>query len=201
MNRSLLIALTGGPGGGKTTLIQEFSGDPAWAGKVASLPEAISLMGGIGISPGERLFQRLMVHIQMGLEDGLVRALGAGQDRLVLCHRGSLDPLAYWLDRGWAEDEFFAFTGTSRAEHYQRYAAIIQLVTAADGAQQAYRFWPEAHRSETPEDAIRLDRLLQRIWGEHPAYYRIDNEGKDWTAKSDQARQIIEAVVASQAAR
>jgi len=49
--------------------------------------------------------------------------------RLVLCHRGSLDPLAYWLAYGWTEGWFFACTVTTRQEHYSRYDAVIHLVT------------------------------------------------------------------------
>jgi predicted ATPase len=191
-NKHLLIALTGGPGGGKTTLINELSHDPAWATRLASLPEAISLTSGMGFSAHERLFQRLMVDLQMALEDGLEHALEGEERRLILCHRGSLDPLAYWLDRGWPETEFFTFTGTTREQHYQRYAAVIHLVTSADGAEQSYRRWPEAHRPETAENAIRIDQLLEQVWSGHPHYYRLDNMGKDWPEKSRQAQQILE---------
>ena len=132
-----------------------------------------------------------MVHLQLSLEDGLHRALGPDDPRLILCHRGTLDPLAYWLDRGWPEDEFFAFTETQRQDLYRRYTAAIHLVTAADGAAWAYKKWPEAHRPEEPADAIRIDRLLQQAWGGHRNYYRIDNEGRDWQAKSGAARESL----------
>ena len=60
-----IIVLTGGPGGGKTTLIDELLRDPMWGHRVAALPEAISLMRHLNISPRERLFQRVMVHLQL----------------------------------------------------------------------------------------------------------------------------------------
>jgi hypothetical protein len=195
MNASPAIVLTGGPGGGKSTLIDELQRDPAWSGRFVALPEAISLMRHVGISPGEQLFQRAMVHLQMALEDGLKRALGPDDPRALLCHRGSLDPLAYWLDRGWSEAEFLQYTGTTLSEHYQRYTAVIHLVTAADGAEAYYARWPEAHRPETIEDAVRLDRLLHRVWGQHPAYHRIENEGRDWAAKSEAAKDILRSVL------
>jgi len=136
-----------------------------------------------------------MVALQMALEDALRRALGDGPPRLVLCHRGSLDPLAYWLACGGAEEEFFACTATTRREHYARYDAVIHLVTAAEGALHAYRRYPEAHRGETPEEAIRLDHLLRRVWGGHPRYVLLDNAGRDW--KSEAARAILSGLLAN----
>jgi hypothetical protein len=186
-----VVTLTGGPSGGKTTLIEELSRDPAWIGRFAALPEAIFAMRHVGISSREKLFQRAMVHLQMAMEDGLKLGLGPDDPRAILCHRGSLDPLAYWLDRGWPEEEFFAFTGTRREEHYRRYAAVLHLVTAADGAPEAYTRWPQAHRLEQLEDAIRLDRRLHQVWRDHPRYYRLDNAGRDWAAKSQAAREIL----------
>jgi len=186
------VVLTGGPGGGKTTLKEELLHDPAWHHRVAALPEAISLTRGLGVSPAEPRFQRLMVALQMALEDALRRALADSSPRLVLCRRGSLDPLAYWLAYGWTEGGFFACTVTTRQEHYSRYDAVIHLVTAAEGALHAYRRYPAAHRGETPQEAVHLDRLLRRVWGGHLRYVLIDNSGRDWSARSAAVRQALE---------
>lgn len=185
------IVLTGGPGGGKTTLIDELLTDPSWSERIAVLPEAISLMHQIGLSPKQQRFQRTMVYLQMALEDGLQRAFKPFDLPIIICHRGSLDPLAYWLDRGWSQEAFFVFTETNLSEHLQRYRAVIHLVTAADGANAHYIRWPQSHRLETTKDAVRIDRLLHQAWSTHPAYYRIDNQGKDWAAKSQVARSIL----------
>jgi hypothetical protein len=189
-----MVALTGGPGGGKTTLIEELARDPAWARRFAALPEAVSLMPHTGISPREKLFQRVMVHLQMALEDGLNHALDRDDPRAILCHRGTLDPLAYWLDRGWPEEEFFAYTETAWEKHYRRYTAVIHLVTAADGAEEHYTRWPEAHRPEQIEDAIRLDRLLHQVWHGHPRYFCIGNERQGWEAKAEKAKSIFDSI-------
>ncbi|GER79172.1 MAG: hypothetical protein DPW21_00420 [Anaerolineae bacterium] len=185
------IVLTGGPCGGKSTLMEELRHE----GSFLFLPEAIFAVGGVGIPPSQKQFQRLMVRAQWGLEDALTQTLQLDDDGLVLCNRGSLDPLAYWLTRGWEEEEFFSFTRTHREEHYQRYAVVIHLVTAADGAAHAYKRYPEAHRPETVEESIRLDRLLGQVWQGHPRYYRMDNIGVTWEEKSSKAKQIIRGLM------
>jgi len=191
MNTYPVIAVTGGPCGGKTALIDELSRNPAWAGRFAALPEAIFTLRNVNISPREKLFQRVMVQMQMAMEDGLGCALENEGPRFILCHRGSLDPLAYWLDRGWPEEEFFEYTETSREMHFCRYLAVIHLVTAADGAIAHYKKYPQAHRPETPQQAIQLDRLLQQVWSVHPRYYRIGNDSRDCSAKAGKAREIL----------
>lgn len=197
MKRRPVIVLTGGPGGGKSTLIEDLRRDPTWAGRFVVLPEAVQYARFVHISPREKLLQRVIVHLQISLEDGLDRALGPTDSRSIICHRGSLDPLAFWLQRGWPEEEFFEFTGTRLEDHYQRYAAVIHLVTSADGVPGEYTRWPEAHRPEEAGEAIRLDRWLQQAWGGHPNYFRLDNVGKDWTTKSREARDILSGLLLS----
>ena len=192
-----VIVLTGGPGGGKSTLIEELRRDPGWAGRFVVLPEAVQFARFANVSPDERIFQRVLVHLQMALEDGLDRALGSGDPRAILCHRGSLDPLAFWLQRGWQEDDFFDFCGIRREDHYCRYTAVIHLVTAAEGVPGAYTHWPVAHRPEGAEEAIRLDHWLERAWSGHPNYFRLDNEERDWRKKSAAAGRILAGLVLS----
>ena len=195
------IVLTGGPGGGKSTLISELLHDPFWSDQIVTLPEAISLMSRTGISSQERLFQKVMVSFQIALEDSLSNAFIDSPITAIVCHRGSLDPLAYWLDRGWSSNEFFTFTNTTLESHYKRYDAVIHLVTAADGAIKHYSCWPDSHRKEKVEDAVRLDRLLVKVWRNHPAYYRIDNLGRDWEAKSLVARTLLAGLLREDEAR
>jgi hypothetical protein len=162
---------------------------------VLAWPETVSFARIGGISVAEPLFERVVVNLAMALEDGLDRALDPADRRILVCHRGSLDPLAYWRARGWDQDDFFAYAGISRAAHYARYAGVIHLVTAADGAADAYTRWPVSHRPEHPAEAIALDRWLADAWGDHPRYRRIDNVGRDWTAKSRAARDALAELV------
>ena len=195
MNNWYRIVLTGGPGGGITTLIKELLCTPVWSDRIAVLPEAVSMMQQINISAEKQLFQRIVVHFQIALEDGLACALDSKESRTILCHRGSLDPLAYWLDCGWPQDEFFEFTGTRLEEHYSRYDAVIHLVTAADGASEYYTRWPNSHRTESIEQAIQLDLLLHQVWSGHPRYFHLDNNNRSWTEKAQEAKAILETLM------
>ena len=114
MSNRRVIVLTGGPGGGKSTLIKELFHDPVGNGRFIALPEAVYYAGAVGISPHKKLFQRMMVNLQIALEDGLRRSLDPEDLRIILCHRGGLDPLAYWFQQGWKENDFFEFVGMSR---------------------------------------------------------------------------------------
>jgi hypothetical protein len=186
-----VIVLTGGPGGGKSTLIDELRSDPTWGSRFVALPETVHYACFTNVSPRERLFQRVIVKLQIALEEGLDQALGPADPRVVLCHRGSLDPLAFWRQRGWPEQDFYEYTGTTIQDHYRRYTAVLHLVTAADGADQAYVRWPDAHRPEVADEAIRIDRWLHEAWCGHPCYFRLSNERRDWETKSREARRIL----------
>ncbi len=186
-----MICLTGGPGGGKSTLLDDLARHPDWAGKFCALPEAVQYARHLQISPHTQLFQRAVVYLQIGLEQGLDRALGQDDLRPIICHRGSLDPIAFWKQRGWEQDGFLSFTSLSLQAHYARYDLVIHLVTAADGVPSEYTRWPHAHRPEEAVEAIQLDRWLEEAWIGHPNYHRIDNSVQSWEDKSRLAIGIL----------
>lgn len=166
-----LIALTGGPGGGKTTFMRELRAEDPRAERWLFVPEAAPLLFQAGLSARHKSFQRAVMRLQTAMEEACAEA--ATPRQILICHRGTLDPLVYWLRSRWAEEEFF--TETSRADHFRRYAGVIHLQTAAIGADAHYRRWPDAHRPETLEQAAETDRLCAHAWSEHPHYILIDN--------------------------
>ncbi|MGH9834956.1 MAG: ATP/GTP-binding protein [Blastocatellia bacterium] len=176
------IVLTGGPCGGKTTLLRELRAADPRGERWLLVPEAAPLLFQAGLDGRRRSFQQAVVKLQIALEESCAEA--AHSQQVLLCHRGTLDALAYWVRNGWDEGEFFAATGMSREEHYRRCLGVIHLQTVAIGAEGCYRRWPEAHRPETVEQAAEIDRLCARAWGGHPRYELTDNSGKDWLAKS-----------------
>jgi hypothetical protein len=183
------IVLTGGPGGGKTALMRELRAEDEHSWRWLLVPEAAPLLFQAGLDGREKRFQGAVVRLQMAMEEICAAAVHSSQ--ILLCHRGTLDPLAYWLRNGWPEDEFFAYTKTTREEHFGRYLGVIHLQTAAIGAETHYHRWPDAHRPETLEQAAETDHLCAYAWSGHPRYVLIDNAGRDWSAKARATRDLL----------
>jgi predicted ATPase len=181
------IVLTGGPGGGKTTLMQELHACDPEAKRWVLVPEAAPLVFRAGLDARDPNFEAAVVTCQLELEAAAV----AGPGQVLVCHRGTLDPLAYWLRNGWNEEEFFTLTNTTRAEHFQRYCGVLHLQTAAIDAQAHYRRWPAAHRPETVTEAAALDQCCHDAWYRHPNYVLLTNQGRDWPTKAETAQRAL----------
>jgi predicted ATPase len=184
-----LIVLTGGPCGGKSTLIDELLGIDEYRSRIMALPEAIFTLNRSGTDPRSREFQKLMVNKQNEIEQ--VARKNLRDEKLIIAHRGTLDPLAYWLHFGRNESEFFEFTGTDLKWHLDRYDAVIHLESTAVGAPGYYTRYPEAHRHESLEEAAHIDDLLTRVWSRHPRFVQIKNEAGGWEKKRESAEAIL----------
>lgn len=151
--------------------------------------EAAPLLFQAGLDAREKSFQRAVVTLQIAVEKIASEAVRPGQG--LLCHRGTLDALAYWLRNGWDESEFFGYVGMTRDEHYRRYFGVIHLQTAAVGAETNYRRWPDAHRPESAAQAAEIDSFCGQVWRGHPRYVLIDNHLRDWANKARAARDVL----------
>jgi len=187
-----IITLTGGPCGGKTTLINELCNNPLYKNIFVPIPEAVFYVLQTQTSPKEKTFQKLMVEVQSAMENALDKCLEP--DKIFICHRGTLDPLAYWLENGWNNDAFFTFTKTSIQEHYNRYYAVIHLQTSAVNAKDDYRFYPNAPRHENAEQASKIDALLAKAWKGHSNYNFIESRAT-WEPKRDKFYNVISALL------
>lgn len=184
-----LVVLTGGPGAGKTAVLEVVR--RTFCEHVAVLPEAASILYGGGFPrrnepTARRAAQRAIFRVQRELEQ---MALEERLADVVLCDRGTLDGLAYW--EGSAAD-FETATGTTRAEELARYAAVIHLRTPAAG--HGYNN-DNPLRTESAEEAARLDRRILEVWSAHPRRTVIDAE-LDFMAKLARAVAVIRGEVA-----
>jgi predicted ATPase len=164
-----LVVLTGGPGAGKTAVLELLR--RTLCSHVALLPEAASIIFGGGFPrrttlPGRRAAQRAIVRVQMELERWVTEeepvALG-------LCDRGVLDGLAYWPGR---PEDFFTELGLTPERALARYAAVIHLRTPpAEGGYDK----SNPLRIESPEEAAAIDARIEQVWRDHPRRFVIPN--------------------------
>jgi predicted ATPase len=196
------FVLTGGPCGGKTTALARLSGYLRERGfEVITVPEAFTILASNGFSLDyfsvdgmPSCVQNTVMDMQMSLEDSFERVLRArGKPGVMLCDRGLCDGSAYMSTEDW--DKFLAQRGMSSAEMREgRYNAIFHLVTAAEGAEKYYTLDNNEARSETPEEARKLDKLTQAAWVGHPKLFVIDNS-TDFEGKLNKLVQIATKMV------
>lgn len=194
MSRVSRIVLTGGPGGGKTSVLSELRRRDPRAERFLIAPEAASMLLRAGHRSGTQVFQLAIVRLQLALEAQISAAEQGheGRPRLLICERGTVDSLAYWRHYGWPEEAFFSATGMDLGEHLGRYDGVVHLQTAAVGAEVHYRQGPKAGRLEPASEAAAIDAACVAAWSDHPCLLSIANEGLDWALKLGRALDALE---------
>lgn len=155
------IAITGGPSGGKTTLLETLKKDLGF--KVTVVPEAASILYRGGFprlkTPSAKIHtQKAIYHLQHELEELLKEESKA---HLLVCDRGSLDGIAYWPH---TEENFFQFLNTTREQELHRYDWIIHLDTANKDSYDT----ENPLRTESYHEAQELNEKIRRAWRNHP---------------------------------
>lgn len=180
-----LIVITGGPGAGKTAVLDIVS--RMLNHHIAVLPEAASLLFSGGFPrrdhpAARRAAQRAIFHVQHELE---ALAVEEGKVHCVICDRGTLDGLAYWP--GPAE-EFFSQLGTTKEREIARYSTVIHLRTPSIGYNHQNPL-----RIESAEEAHAIDERIAEAWAAHPHRVFIEN-APDFMSK---AHAALDAIVAA----
>lgn len=154
------IVLTGGPGAGKTAVLELVR--KALCRHVHVLPESAGILfrGGfprVDDAAIRRAAQRAIFFVQRELES----TVPDGPFAIVLCDRGTIDGAAYWPGPG----ELLSGVGTTLADELARYDVVIHLRTppANGGYTQANPL-----RVETAEQAAAIDERIAQLWQEHP---------------------------------
>lgn len=199
------IVLTGGPAGGKTTLVsrvlKEFKQEDGW--KVITVPEsATELISGFGIKPfGDCVtmeqFQYFVVEDQLHKERLALKGaeLVPEEKILILYDRGLLDQKAYVNDEEFTK--LLAHFGMTEEQALAGYDAVLHLVTCAKGAEYAYNYG-NAARYESVELAREKDDLALRAWSRHRSLRVIDNS-VDFEDKINRAVAEIYRIVGQSA--
>lgn len=185
------IAITGGPSGGKTTLIEALKKE--FGQKVKVVPEAASILykGGfprVKSYDGYFHAQKAIYEVQKELEALRVKT---NPEQLIVCDRGSLDALAYWPD---TEEHFYKTVGTSRTIEFSRYQWIIHLDTATEPDYDT----SNPVRTEDFHEALLLNEKIKKSWEGHPQRFVITAEN-DFFSKMKKATRVIEAILEKKA--
>ena len=178
------IVLTGGPGAGKTAVLELVR--QQFCMHVQVLPESAGIVFGGGFPRGaaqthQCAAQRAIYFVQRELEhmaDGTNAAI-------VLCDRGTVDGAAYWP----GPDDFWSALGTTREREMRRYDVVIHLRTPASGA--GYNNGNPL-RTENAETAAQIDRALEAVWKGHPRRFIVP-PSSDFLEKASRTVEILRA--------
>ena len=199
------IVLTGGPCAGKTTalvrVIDHFNSRGFKVFCVPEVPTIYSLAGWNYLTPNRQLYfegERAILETQLALEDHFVRlASVCTKPVLIVCDRGTMDISAYIAPDEW--ESICREAGTSPNVLFERYDAVLHLVSAADGAEQYYTIATNSIRYEKADEeglriARELDKKVIKAWTGHP-HLRVINNHDDFDRKMQRVLREISNVL------
>jgi len=197
-----IIAITGGPCGGKTTglvRLEQMLKDRGY--KVLVSPESATklIMGGFHPWEIERaIFQRQLILDTLMQEERFITAAREyrklGHKVVILCDRGVIDGQAYTSGAEEFEGMITDLGLSINSVCNNRYHAIIHLRTAALGAEEFYTLENNGARKETPEEARMFDQKILEAWQRHHHPRVIDNS-TDFNGKIDRLFAEVCAVL------
>ena len=176
------IVLTGGPGGGKTAVLELLR--KSLSRDATILPEAAGIVFGggfprIATPAGRRAAQRAIYYVQRELE----AVAHASDASIVICDRGTVDSVAYWP----GPEDFWRAVHTTRESELHRYDAVIHLRVPTDGNGYGHQ---NPLRIESAEQAHEIDERILHAWSGHPARHVIDAT-PDFLAKAKHVLEIL----------
>lgn len=164
-HQSRRIVLTGGPGAGKTAVLEVVR--IAMCKHILVLPESAGIVFGGGFPRGsttaaKQRVQRAIYFVQRELEPPRDDDNAA----VVMCDRGTLDGLAYWP----GPEDMWKSVGSSLEAELARYDAVIHLRTPPiDGGYNH----DNRLRLESAEEAAAIDARIAQAWERHPRRYEV----------------------------
>ena len=176
------IVLTGGPGAGKTAVLELIR--QSFCSHVKVLVEAAGIVFGGGFPRGNdaatrRAAQRAIFFVQRELET----AAESNNPAIVLCDRGTVDGAAYWP----GPDDLWSSVESSVGEQLRRYDAVIHLRTPP--VEQGYNH-ENPLRIETAAEAAAIDAKIATAWAMHPRLLSIE-PAADFLTKAARALELL----------
>jgi len=220
--RVVRIALTGGPCAGKSSALEHLIEQATAEGfDVLTAPEVATLYLNTGYSfpsassntfkEQKFAFQSNILKLQLQLERCYSDLAGStGRPTIVVFDRGLRDCRAFMSEDEWPRaleqiNKELPNGPVGRiTDDYvmKRYDGVIHLVTAADGAEEHYKFGiveddsgGRVYRRETPAEAIEQDKKLQEAWQDHPHHVLVSNDDtRGFQAKLEEATEAVLAI-------
>ena len=176
------IVLTGGPGAGKTAVLEAIK--HSLCSHVTVLAESAGIVFGGGFPRvdsigARRAAQRAIFHVQLELETVADEEAFA----IVLCDRGLVDSMAYWPGPG----DFWSAVGMTREKALARYDAVIHL-RVPDALHGYGRGNPL--RIESAAEAAAIDERILEGWTGHP-HRHIVAATSDFLAKVSRVLTLV----------
>lgn len=181
------IVITGGPSGGKTTLINAIQKE--LGPQCAVVPEAASILYKGGYPRSQNIIsrehtQKAIYYTQRELEAQIIQE---SQKSLIVCDRGSLDATAYWPSS--SSSTFFKAVGSDLESELKRYHWVLHLDTASP------EFYDASNplRTENYQEAEQLNSAIKLAWQAHPQKIII-SQNSDFLSKIMTSLAVIKAI-------
>ncbi len=169
MTKLLMMVITGGPCGGKSSVLTKLT--EVFSDLIAVVPEAATQLLNVCPVPERdcplsdtwlRIFQPAVYHTQIAAEDGWA-LLGK---RLLVCDRGAMDGAGYLKDK----ELFLSLIGQQEETILQRYWTVIHLESLAVGQPEKYLKLKQSNpnRYEGVVEARAVDVSICAAWANHP---------------------------------
>ena len=182
------VVVTGGPSGGKTTLLETLQKE--FSSEIAVVPEAATVLYRGGFprwsSPDARkCTQRSIYFVQKEFETLIQNEF---PKHIIVCDRGSMDGAAYWPG---SSKNFLSNLKTNLKNELSRYDWVFHLDTASG---TSYNSVNNPIRTENAKEALLLNEKIHRAWKDHPRRLIFQHEER-FLDKMTKAIEILKLLI------
>lgn len=174
------IVLTGGPCAGKTTALNWINNYFSKRGyTVLNVSETATELISNGVAPWTcgtnydyQTFQIKLQKVKEQIFDAAAKTM-KNDKILIVCDRGILDNKSYMKEVEFSR--ILKDMDTNETKERDAYDAVFHLVSAAKGKEDVYTLANNKARTESIEEAQKLDDRIISAWTGHPHFRIIDN--------------------------